>query len=252
MVKTIIEAFPKGKKTAVKDGSSVIKVAECFSNTVQGEGASMGAPSTFLRLQNCTLNCTWCDTTEVWRKGNPYSVKELLDIWEFQNVLGDLETQHLILTGGSPLLQQKALLELLKTFIDRYNFLPYVEVENEAVLMPDDEFIEHVIQWNNSPKLSTSGMKRFRYKPDVIKKMSSINNSWFKFVITKANDWEEIKKDFLEPGLIDKEQIILMPEGSTREELRNHYPIVMDICCREGVRMSDRLQVTVFDKTTGV
>ena len=61
MVKTIIEAFPENKRVAKKDGSRIIKVAECFFDTVQGEGIAVGQPATFLRLKNCILNCVWCD-----------------------------------------------------------------------------------------------------------------------------------------------------------------------------------------------
>lgn len=254
MVKTAISAFPREIKKISGDKTTVLHIAECFGNTVQGEGISAGVPSIFLRMQNCTLNCTWCDTTEVWRRGNPYSVEELLSIWKFYNIDQDLRSKHhLVITGGSPLLQQQGLTKLFKGFVDSLSFTPFIEVENECVRMPDSYFLSYISQWNNSPKLSNSGMKKsIRYKPDIIKFMSGIYNSYFKFVISEESDWDEIEKDFLMPDLIKKEQIILMPEGSSREELRKAYTHVLDLCCKHGVRMSDRLQVTVFDKVVGV
>ena len=255
MVKTIIGAFPGTKRTIVSDGSAILNISECFSNTVQGENFS-GYPSVFLRLQHCSLNCNYCDTTEVWRKGNPYTILELLELWGEAGVILQLvQGHHLVVTGGSPLLQQESLLELFTRLEKSVNWNDdiFIEIENEAVLMPQKLLNNFVNQWNNSPKLSNSGMKKeLRYKPEVIRYLGTLRNSVFKFVISKEEeDWKEIEDDFLKPELIRRNQIVLMPEGSTRKELQERYISLVDLCCREGVRMCDRLQVTIFDKVVG-
>lgn len=253
MPKTIIESYPKEKRKARQDGSAILRIAECFSNTIQGENF-VGIPSTFLRLQGCTLNCVWCDTVEVWRYGNPYSTCELLDLWYETGVIENLKNgQHLILTGGSPLIQQKALLNLLSNLEFYYHFVPYVEIENEAVIMPDPAFATWIKCWNNSPKLNNSGNAHgLQYKPEVLKYLSGLDNSWFKFVISNESDWDEIEEKFLKPELIRKDQIVLMPEGCTREELQKHYQFVVDMCVKYNVRMTDRMHVTIWNKKVGV
>jgi len=253
MVTQIIEAFPQEKKEAAQDGSKVLFVSELFFNTVQGENWT-GVPSMFLRLQYCTLNCSWCDTAEVWRTGNPYSNVELLDLFQKSGAVNQLHKgQHLILTGGSPVRQQDALTDLIERFVTRFGFKPIIEVENECTLEPTYKFAELVDIWNNSPKLENSGNKKeLRYKPEVLKILSSLNNSYFKFVVTSEDDWKEIQRDFLDAGLLTRDQIVLMPEGATREELYKHYEACVNLACKEGVRMSDRLQVTIWNKTTGV
>lgn len=232
----------------------ILNISEMFSDTIQGEGINAGVPATFIRLKDCTLDCKWCDTLEVWRYGNPYCVSEVVDMLNMSGVVHRMKTgQHLILTGGSPLLQQESLVALIRELMSRFKLKPYIEVENEATRMPSAEFEQFVDCWNNSPKLANSGMKeRVRYKPDIIKHMSSKRNSWFKFVVSNDNDWSEINTMFLEPGLIDRRQIILMPEGQTREELQYKYEAVVEIATREGVRFSDRLHVTIWNKKTGV
>ncbi|MAH51180.1 hypothetical protein CMI37_35510 [Candidatus Pacearchaeota archaeon] len=256
MIKTIIASHPKEKREARKDGSAILHIAECFSDTIQGENF-VGYPSTFLRLQWCTLSCVWCDTgpntTNVWTQGNPYSVDELLEIWEKEGVIDRFSrAQHLILTGGSPLRQQDALTELLKKIKDKCGFSPFTEIENECTLMPTD--IKYYIdRWNNSPKLENSGMnKKIRYKPDILRRLSLFRDSWFKFVITSEEDWKEIVEDFIKPGLMRRQQIVLMPEGQMREELQERYEWLVDLCCREGVRFTNRLHITIWDQTTGV
>lgn len=231
-----------------------LKIAEFFSRTIQGEGISTGVPAAFLRLKDCTLNCIWCDSTEVWREGNPYTYDEIYKLMEENELIEDLKNNtHLVLTGGSPLKQQKSLVKFLKGFIKKYGFKPYIEVENEAVLMIESDFSDLVDQWNNSPKLKNSLQKdKIRYKPDVLINTSKMNNSWFKFVISDISDWEEIKRDFLDSNLIEKNQIILMPEGDNNNKLNQTRAFVADLCAEEGIRMSDRLHVTIWDQKTGV
>ena len=249
---TLIEQKPTFTKRV--EGDNKLVIAEMFADTIQGEGVNAGAISTFIRLQGCTLQCNWCDTLDVWPIGNEYSFDEIFEMFESINLIEKFKNgQHLILTGGSPLKQQKRLVAFLDAFFDKYSFLPCIEIENESVLMPDVILTYRIDYWNNSPKLSNSGMKeRARYKPEVIKNLAQIPNSWFKFVVAQESDWEEIKKDYLDSGLIDREQIILMPEGQTQEELSKTREMVADIAIREGVRFSDRLHVTIWNKKTGV
>ena len=113
--------------------------------------------------------------------------------------------------------------------------------------------IELVDQWNNSPKLENSeNKKKARYKPEIIKQLSRLHNSWFKFVISEEANWNEIEEDFLKPGLIHRYQIILMPCGETREQLSLTKELAVNIAIREGVRFSGRLHVEIWDKKTGV
>lgn len=253
MPKTLIEQFPKETRVA-RDDSMSLNIAELFCDTVQGEGINSGIPATFIRLQGCTLVCVWCDTLEVWKQGNPYSIEEVLDMFEEAGMIPKFKAgQHIVLTGGSPLKQGIELLQFCRRFSARFGFSPHYEVENECVLLPPKELIPFINTWNNSPKLENSGMKsRARYKPDVISTTARFVNSWFKFVISSVDDWNEIQKDYLEPGLIRREQIILMPEGQDQEQVRGSYEATAELAVRENVRMCDRLHITIWNKKTGV
>lgn len=251
ILKQIIKANPDFIRTV--NSSEVLSVSELFCNTIQGENF-VGYPATFLRLQFCVLNCIYCDTKKVWKYGNPYSINEILQLLEENNVICKLQNgQHLILTGGSPLIQQNKLVKFIVSFMNRYSFKPYIEIENECTILPLQHMISFVDCWNNSPKLSNSGNKEVvRYKPDVLRKLSSLKNSWFKFVVDGEEDWEEINEYFLQPKLIQKNQIVLMPCAETREELEKTRLIVVEMAIEHDVRYTTREHIVLWGKKIGV
>ena len=161
--------------------------------------------------------------------------------------------QRFVLTGGSPVKQQDKLILFLNEFILRYGFKPYIEMENESTLMPKEGLIGLVDCWNNSPKLkNSSNPSNLRYQPAILEKLASLDNSWFKFVISSEEDWIEIKKDFLDTHLIRENQIVLMPLGASRSELFANRTLVIAIAVRENVRYSTREHIVLWDKKTGV
>ncbi len=65
-------------------------------HTVQGEGVFVGTPATFIRLQGCTVGCTWCDTKYTWLKGGKrMTIKEIVN---------EVRHPHIVITGGEPTL----------------------------------------------------------------------------------------------------------------------------------------------------
>ncbi len=119
--------------------------------------------------------------------------------------------------------------------------------------MPKPELIALVDCWNNSPKLASSGNSlKSRYEPIILEKLSSLKNSWFKFVITSWDDWREIEMDYLCTSFIKDSQIILMPQGETREELEQNREKVLEIAIFQGMRYSSREHITIWDEKTGV
>lgn len=251
---TLIKAFAPKEGAETDVASPFLNVSEFYADTIQGEGIFAGVPATFLRLQHCTLNCTFCDTDEVWREGNPYSINELIEIIRVNDLhYRFVNGQHLVITGGSPLLQQYNLIGLFEEYVNKFRKTPYIEIENECTIMPAKALTHYVSCWNNSPKLSSSGnSKTARYKPSVIQFLSSLENSWFKFVIASEDDWYEIVQDFLNPGLIQFSQILLMPMGATKAELEKTGPITAELVVKYGVRYAPRLHIDLWDKKTGV
>lgn len=206
--------------------------------SLQGEGTRCGVPAVFLRLAGCNLACKWCDTKHSW--GNGILCSEA-------DVAAHIATYgcaSLVITGGEPLLQQKALQELI-TLLPQDTF---IEVETNGTLIPSPELLARVNQWNISPKLQHSGNPPEKAcVPDAIAFFAPLPQAWFKFVVQSEADWSPIAA----LGL-PKERLILMPCATTRAALETARPAVVEMCLRHGVRLGDRLHLTLWDDKKGV
>lgn len=251
------------------DSNTTIKVAEHFLS-IQGEGPTTGRRSVFLRLQGCNLMCggaatvfdkqlhdgaTWrCDTIEVWMKGERYSVEGLLELFKQQGYIQAFrEGAHLIVTGGEPLIQQEAIAEFLERLYLHTERHTYVEIETNGTITPGENICKWVSQWNVSPKLFNSGMapeKRIKFEP--LEKLSQMGNAYFKFVVTSLADVNEIEAQFLGAFPIRKDKVFFMPGASDRETLRSREDEVCMYALAMGVNYSSRLQVQIWNQTTGV
>ena len=79
-----------------------LPVSEIFSS-LQGEGKLTGTPSLFIRFAGCPLRCPWCDTSIAWDEflGIQTSISELI------NKIKTSPLDHIVLTGGEPLMHQQ-------------------------------------------------------------------------------------------------------------------------------------------------
>ncbi len=251
MSQTIIRSKPIRKRGIPENETCFLRVSEFFCDTIQGEGIYIGQPAAFLWLQGCTLNCSYCDTTAIWKQGNPYTFSELFHLMEKVNLIDKFKAgQHLVLTGGSPLLQQDKIMPFVESFKRVYGFKPFIEIENECIVDPQIGMVEIVDCWNNSPKLSSSGNPM--NTPSRIKALAGLENSWFKFVIANEWDWYEVKEYYIDTHLIRKKQIILMPLGADLRELQHNRSQVVHIAIKNNVRYISREHVVLWGSQAGV
>jgi 7-carboxy-7-deazaguanine synthase len=69
------------------------QVNEIF-HAPQGEGIHVGTMATFIRLQGCTVGCSWCDTKYTWHKGG-----EKMGLGQIRFAA---HNRHVVVTGGEP------------------------------------------------------------------------------------------------------------------------------------------------------
>lgn len=241
-------------KALAGKGDLALNISEFFYGTIQGEGPSLGAPAAFLRLAGCPVDCQFCDTAEVWKNSQRVKISWLIDQIK-ETGLGKLlisGDEILVITGGSPLLQQSMLTEFFKVFETIFQQLPWIEVENECSIVAQPDILRYVMVWNNSPKLSNSGVpEERRYNPQAFVSLYG-QNCIFKFVVRDEADWQEIEEKYIKPGYVRKRSIALMPMGATREEYFANRENVVELAVKHGVRYSPREHIAIWDKKTGI
>lgn len=222
--------------------------------TIQGEGLHTGKPSVFMRLSLCNLHCTWCDTPYTWNwentpwessTGKKFKKEELILNVTTEHLLPLLcayPCQNLVITGGEPLLQQEQLAVLIRNLPIGWS----VEVETNGTIIPSALEDFTCISYNVSPKLSHSGNSgKLALRPDSLRWFSECRQAVFKFVLSTPADLAEVKL-IQSQFMIPSGRILLMPRGTTSQEIKSSTKEIVELCLSEGYRFSDRLHVHIW------
>ena len=86
-----------------------MNVIEIFSS-IDGEGSRQGLLTTFLRLHDCNIRCSYCDTTYSYGIDSVFTEMTAAEV---ANVIESLGNHRITITGGEPLLQEAAVVELI-------------------------------------------------------------------------------------------------------------------------------------------
>jgi len=281
---------------------SKLKIAELFYS-IQGEGRYMGVPSVFLRTFGCNFKCagfgmprgelsteaddiaqvafhfnkyeelplvsTGCDSYASWHPSfkdlspmltSDAIVNRIMEILPYKTWLDE----HLVITGGEPLLGwQKAYPDLLD-HTDMRN-LKEITFETNGTQNLTQEFKDYLSEWsirNNypravtfsvSPKLSCSGEKREdAIKPDVVLEYQEVGPTYLKFVIATEDDaYEALEVMDIYRALGFEGAVYFMPVGGVESVYALNNRRVAELAMKAGLRYSDRLQVPLFKNEWG-
>lgn len=86
-----------------------MNVIEIFAS-IDGEGSRQGLLTTFLRLHDCNIRCSYCDTTYSYGIDSIFTE---MTVAEVADVIESLGNHRITITGGEPLLQEAAVVELI-------------------------------------------------------------------------------------------------------------------------------------------
>jgi len=254
---------------ALKFNSNTFKVNEIFAS-VQGEGVNTGVPAIFIRFALCNLSCQKCDSSYTWNwigttfkhnnsiKYDPQDeITEMTfdDLFEKVKKLADKSgwmgstgytINHVVITGGEPLLHLKNhdLFKKLLQTLRMYRF--FIEIETNGTILPPEDIIGDVDQFNVSPKLSSFFDKNKSIKLEVLKAFAKNKKAYFKFVITNKKDIEEVK-ELQKECEISSDKILLMPEGISDEVTKNRAQELVKLCLENGYRFCNRLHIWIWE-----
>jgi 7-carboxy-7-deazaguanine synthase len=223
-----------------------LKIAEIFYS-IQGEGSLVGVPSVFIRASGCNLRCAWCDTPYTsWR---PEGAEQPLD-----RILEQVKahpSRHVVVTGGEPMIAPE-----IAPLTERLRGLGmHITIETAGTVFEPVACDLMSI----SPKLSNSTPEgewaarhgRLRIQPAVLLELMARYPYQLKFVIEKPADVEEAGALVEQLGA-ERDRVILMPEGTDRDRLRERSVWLAEICKEEGFRFSPRLHVDLYGNRRGV
>ena len=231
-----------------------MRISEIF-HSIQGEGLLLGVTSVFIRTSGCNLRCRWCDTPYAsWNpEGEEMTVAEILER------VKAYDCPHVVLTGGEPMIAS-GIHELAAGLHAAGH---HITIETAATVTPNVIVCDLA---SLSPKLanSTPGGKQAgpwrdrheatRLKPEVIREWLSSYPSQLKFVVSAVEDLPEIESLLAGVGAIPgftRDRVLLMPEGTDVETLRDRGPLLAEMCLEHGFRYAPRLQIELFGNTRG-
>jgi len=222
-----------------------VPVSEIFFS-IQGEGIYAGTPSVFIRTYRCNLSCTWCDTKYTWlgqEKAKPGVDYTPISVAAVLGRIAGFGCKHVVLTGGEPLLHQKALAPVLANLKEAGYF---IEVETNGTVAPSTEAMKHVDCFNVSPKISNSQVEEVvRTRPESLRSFGNSQKAWFKFVVCKESDVEEVEGLISRFG-ISRDRVMLMPEGIDAPTILSRSRWLVEVCKEKGFRFSPRLHILLY------
>jgi 7-carboxy-7-deazaguanine synthase len=222
-----------------------MRIADIFYS-IQGEGRLTGVPSAFVRLTGCNLRCTWCDTP--YTSWNPEG--QQLSLAEVFNRIDSYPARHAVITGGEPLLSPE-IVPLCAGLRER-GFHVTVETAATVFRPVECDLASLSPKLSNSTPLERSGGRyaarheQLRLRPDVIRAFMERSDYQLKFVVDCLSDVEEVEEVLGQLPSVDRDKVLLMPQGVTREELAERGPVVAEACKQHGFRYCPRLHIDLF------
>ena len=174
----------------------MLNVVEIFCS-IQGESSYAGLPTAFVRLAACNLRCGYCDTPYSFGKGEPVSKGDVLSRVDAYRV------RHVCLTGGEPMLQPDAAIDLMRSLVERgytvtletNGTIPLDGVPSEVVRVMDVKTPDGLGMAANDARF----VKQHLHYPNL---RSLTDRDQVKFVITGRGDYEWAR-DFIREYRLD-------------------------------------------------
>ncbi|WP_436343077.1 7-carboxy-7-deazaguanine synthase QueE [Natronorubrum sp. FCH18a] len=245
--------------------------------SLQGEGTLAGVPSVFVRTSGCNLRCWFCDSYHTsWEPTHAW-----LDL---EAILEEIESHeradHVVLTGGEPMIHEGCV-DLLEALEERgyhttvetngtiYRDAPIdlasisPKLESSTPTAERDPRSEIPEESRNDERRPTGAANQGdggwaeRHENDridtaALARLVEAYDFQLKFVVTDDDDMPEILEllaDLRDAASVPirDDDVLLMPEGATRDRLEKTRERVAKLAMDHGFRYTPRLHVDLWN-----
>jgi len=248
-----------------------LPINELFES-LQGEGILAGVPSVFIRTSGCNLRCWFCDSYHTsWEPTHAW-----MGLNEIVDAVGEFDADHVVLTGGEPLIHEEsiALINRLAnrgyhitvetngtiappagTPIDLASISPKLASSTPTPERPPAGGGSEAVSADGEPEAVEDWQQRHennRIDHDALTALTERFPYQLKFVLTGRDDLAEIEdlitdlRTQTETEIADSD-VLLMPEGQTREQLAETRREVAEVAIESGYRYTPRLHVDLWN-----
>ena len=231
------------------------------------EVAVMNAMHPFKKYEELPLVTTGCDSYASWHPDfkdlSPMLTSEAITDRIMEIIPhGEWQDEHLVITGGEPLLGwQRAYPDLLNN--SKMKALKEITFETNGTQKLTPEFKSYLAKWNSevgkeltfsvSAKLPASGEKwDDAICPEIVCEYEEVGTAYLKFVVATDEDIADAEcavGAFRSAGF--KGHVYLMPVGGVESVYTLNAKNVALAAMKRGWRYSDRLQVPLFKNEWG-
>jgi 7-carboxy-7-deazaguanine synthase len=176
-----------------------LRITEIF-HSLQGESATVGWRTVFVRLTGCPLRCGYCDTAYAFKGGEWWELDAVLD------EVGRFAARYVTVTGGEPLAQPDCL-ALLSALCDA-GYRVSLETSGALDIAPVDPRVVCVMDL----KTPGSGESDKNLYDNIghLKPQDQV-----KFVITDKDDYDWSREQLVRWGLPARCDVLFSPaEGA--------------------------------------
>lgn len=175
-------------------GDTSLRITEIFYS-LQGEAATAGLATVFVRLTGCPLRCQYCDSEYAFFGGEKQSLEQIME------QVASYKPRHVCVTGGEPLAQPNCL-HLLQALCDA-GYEVSLETSGAMPIDKVDPRVSRVVDiktpasgevgrnlWDNIPLLQPKDQIKFvicnrddyewaRLKVEELRLLERVENVWF-------------------------------------------------------------------------
>ncbi|RNJ26537.1 7-carboxy-7-deazaguanine synthase QueE [Halosegnis longus] len=237
---------------ASEPDDDALPINELFAS-LQGEGKLAGVPSTFVRTSGCNLRCWYCDSYHTsWEPTGAW-----MAVGEIREQVASRDPDHLVLTGGEPLIHDAAV-----DLLDAVEMHTTVETNGTRYVDADIDLASISPKLANStptPERAPAGDGEWadrhderRIDHDALTRLIDDYEFQLKFVVADESPMGEIESLLADLRASTSREIrdtdvLLMPEGATRERLDETRATAARLAEEYGYRYTPRIHVDLWN-----